>query len=757
MLRRYFGKISKLPLDQFKGHEGELVVDDETGRAYIMNGVTLGGQGLVGANNVEMGNIRIADQTISGLNSNANINIDGIVKLSDKFTFNPTGTLTIPNNGLIKYSNGQSILEGISTTSGNTSTVWVATENSPNESSTTQAVTYDSQGNALALLFKTSLNNDGNWLTDNRTSIVKFSPTGSIIWNMEIANGSVTINPWAFCTDRNDDLYIITQSPTENTNIWNNNLIKLSGVDGSIIWQKLLQESETSNNMQLVPMNTTVGLGFDGVVFAGTVNTGSSYDFVMGFVNSAGTEPSLVLNIGDELNQQAYGLAVNEEAGEIVFVGVASTPGPYYLEIYKHVIYSGVAWQKTITVDGTYNVQGTDVALCPDGNWVISATHNINSGSSQGIITAKINNTDGSVMWAREIANGCSAISSSIAVDIDGNIITSGSTYAGRDLVTGNVGGGPPAMYRVFGAYDSNGNVLWQKYFRARSNEWCVDNNWWNQLGSTGKTVATFNDKILLAGMVADWNSSNSITDQTGFIAQLTNSSKSEVIGDYDTVRSRLTDSAVSLTVTNSSFDSAEGLITLADPGSPLTCTTGSFVFVVKYNELVSRDLINGNETVSLESDGTITLPQGGSIGQGPDSKWVSPNENLWEIRTYNGGTSFTYHYNDEPVTWWDASNSPLGASHFRGAIIEYHAYVNGSTYGTVIGTIIVALDGNTLNSATHSENLDVFNNAANISFWDRTASGLIGYSNSGLTSGQQDNVMIMWTARVFYGNDFAC
>ena len=49
MLRRYYGKISKLPIDQFVGHDGELVVDDITGKVYVMDGVTVGGNELVGA------------------------------------------------------------------------------------------------------------------------------------------------------------------------------------------------------------------------------------------------------------------------------------------------------------------------------------------------------------------------------------------------------------------------------------------------------------------------------------------------------------------------------------------------------------------------------------------------------------------------------------------------------------------------------------------------------------------------------------
>ena len=49
MLRRYYGKISKLPIDEFVGHDGELVVDDVSGRVYVMDGVTYGGIELVGA------------------------------------------------------------------------------------------------------------------------------------------------------------------------------------------------------------------------------------------------------------------------------------------------------------------------------------------------------------------------------------------------------------------------------------------------------------------------------------------------------------------------------------------------------------------------------------------------------------------------------------------------------------------------------------------------------------------------------------
>ena len=44
MLRRYFGKISPLQIENLVGHNGELVIDEITDKVYIMDGVTPGGR-----------------------------------------------------------------------------------------------------------------------------------------------------------------------------------------------------------------------------------------------------------------------------------------------------------------------------------------------------------------------------------------------------------------------------------------------------------------------------------------------------------------------------------------------------------------------------------------------------------------------------------------------------------------------------------------------------------------------------------------
>ena len=44
MLRRYFGKISPLQIENLVGHNGELVIDEATDKVYIMDGITPGGR-----------------------------------------------------------------------------------------------------------------------------------------------------------------------------------------------------------------------------------------------------------------------------------------------------------------------------------------------------------------------------------------------------------------------------------------------------------------------------------------------------------------------------------------------------------------------------------------------------------------------------------------------------------------------------------------------------------------------------------------
>ena len=139
------------------------------------------------------------------------------------------------------------------------------------------------------------------------------------------------------------------------------------------------------------------------------------------------------------------------------------------------------------------------------------------------------------------------------------------------------------------------------------------------------------------------------------------------------------------------------------------------------------------------------------SLGQGPDSDWANPNNGTWSIRQYNGGFSGAYD-GTNPLVWFNAANSPLGADQFRGAVIEYHAFTSD---GTIIGTIHVANDYNPA-TATHTEMLSGGASLSNVVLWSPNGStrGQLALTT---TDNSTRNLMIQWTAKVFYGSEFNC
>ena len=201
---------------------------------------------------------------------------------------------------------------------------------------------------------------------------------------------------------------------------------------------------------------------------------------------------------------------------------------------------------------------------------------------------------------------------------------------------------------------------------------------------------------------------------------------------------------------------------------------------------------INGNQQNyaygSTDGISSFTGAANGSIvfGDGsiqdtaytPDNQlihqWNSPNNVVWQVKQYNGGFSGTYVSGADPLLWWDAADIPglsgNNVSNFRGAIVEYHAFVNGKT---VIGSVWIASDNSNSADLTQVANgVNVFagnqTNFAGLHFnnpWNSNTpenpiarmSHQLGYYNENLTEGQSDNLRIMWTSRVFVGGEFYC
>ena len=139
-LRRYFGKISPLLINQLVGHEGEFVIDESTNNLYIMDGNTAGGHQVNLANlNIVTGNVYNNVIPIStNYYSLGNVNYAwNSLYLNDSLYLNNTGyinqsenTLTIIPNNSTQYSSLVLQDDLDSLLYGNNS-VWLVTGNGP--------------------------------------------------------------------------------------------------------------------------------------------------------------------------------------------------------------------------------------------------------------------------------------------------------------------------------------------------------------------------------------------------------------------------------------------------------------------------------------------------------------------------------------------------------------------------------------------------------------------------------------------------
>ena len=115
---------------------------------------------------------------------------------------------------------------------------------------------------------------------------------------------------------------------------------------------------------------------------------------------------------------------------------------------------------------------------------------------------------------------------------------------------------------------------------------------------------------------------------------------------------------------------------------------------------------------------------------------------------TFTTGTSFSIVWGSAgtgPVTWYRMSNADLNSNQFRGAVVNYHAFV--ANYGTVVGQLILSYDGSL--TVTHTESKSGNSTLNGFNFWTVTSNGI------GFTSGNYDtDVIIQWTSVVFTSPD---
>lgn len=228
---------------------------------------------------------------------------------------------------------------------------------------------------------------------------------------------------------------------------------------------------------------------------------------------------------------------------------------------------------------------------------------------------------------------------------------------------------------------------------------------------------------------------------------------------EYDGANAIHTDQA-----TNISYNSGNAVYSTGDfGGGDYVVTYENGIFGV-FATNASIDVIGtsgnsggyGNDSSSSGFDGDGVADTGGLYGEVAAenpviASWTNPNSNVWRIETYNGGAAVSYNGGDGEL-WWDANNAPSGDGNFRGAIIEYHAFIQNQ--GNIIGTIHLASDYS-VNGATHTEHLSGNNDLNFISLWEgRGNRGQLYFKD---TNGNSRDLLIQWTAKVFYGSENNC
>jgi hypothetical protein len=173
------------------------------------------------------------------------------------------------------------------------------------------------------------------------------------------------------------------------------------------------------------------------------------------------------------------------------------------------------------------------------------------------------------------------------------------------------------------------------------------------------------------------------------------------------------------------------------------------------------HNLLNGNPhlrriTITDVSNTTRILRNPGYIGTTEGGfEWRFECDQTLQL---NDATTYSLdiQHGGEPIVWWDADNeNPTGEdfanSDFRGAKIEYHAYVSDG--GTVIGTIYIANDSDD-NNVTHIETSSGGSDAVSAIFWDRSSGNETELSLYRI-DGEGQLHKIQWTAQMYYATEF--
>lgn len=366
------------------------------------------------------------------------------------------------------------------------------------EDAISQGVAYDSLGNAFSM---------GSYYNQYGTFLQKISPTGEVIWNnfySEYASYG-----FGMATDKDDNVVMILSEEDASSN--DLVLVKVSGEDGSIMWQKYLSSYGDYDDYA-----SCIDIDANGnIIISGRANNAGPDNNNLAYVAKfSGANGSMIWSKSYDIqgfDSNGTGLAVDPD-GNIGIVGSAS--GDYtFIAVYKLDGSDGsVLWQSKILNikwdngntfapwgDPNGELQSSDIAADSAGNFYF--TFNWYAPFSQDSMTAviKLNGEDGLTAWARQLSwpeyrNGAG----SVICDSLNNV------YVSNTLLKYKSDYDQDYTYRTtqnITKINATGSVVWQRWLTQEQAETFDGKlSFYNNNDVIGQSIAVKGDYVLVGG-----------------------------------------------------------------------------------------------------------------------------------------------------------------------------------------------------------------------------------------------------------------
>jgi len=269
-----------------------------------------------------------------------------------------------------------------------------------------------------------------------------------------------------------------------------------------------------------------------------------------------------------------------------------------------------IQWQRAVQVEAGYNCRGADADIDSQGNIYVCGNYVYDGpdpfSDDNAMIIIKFNSL-GVKQWTRKVVGDCDDFATSIVVGQDDCLYLSATT--------GNNNNDDYSL--VIAKYNLDGTVAWQRLL-DNTTTWTFAGGAWFGPSNGGSNLAVKSGYVAIAGGYGDPGN----TVSHAIVAQFTNDGTVFAAGDYDfkaaTFSGLLDASASNITVVNagktdSNYASA---FTITDL-SPTVELTSSLIGTIYSRSSSDSRLVNGNNQLVLETNGTLTLPQGGTITEG--------------------------------------------------------------------------------------------------------------------------------------------